>query len=148
MRVLNISYLSECITFEISISNKDCCFIYLYRSPSQTQDKFQTFKSKSQSTISTYSYAAIHYLLSWFVILMTNLKTDAQMIQLVSKVQNLIFSHLSLDSHCNKRTYIFENSKSYIDLIFTFQPYMVIHSGVQLLYTWIATTKLYTQSSI
>ena len=28
------------------------------------------------------------------------------MIQLVSKVQNLIFSYLSLDSHCNKRTYI------------------------------------------
>ena len=42
--VLNISYL-ECINFEISIGNNVCCFIYLYRSPSQTQDKFQMIKS-------------------------------------------------------------------------------------------------------
>ena len=45
LRVLNISYLSECITFEISIGNRVCCFINLYRSPSQTRDEFQTFKS-------------------------------------------------------------------------------------------------------
>ena len=45
LRVLNISYLSECLTFEISISNKVCHFTHLYRSSSQTQDKFQTFKS-------------------------------------------------------------------------------------------------------
>ena len=45
LRVLNISYLSEWITFEIIIGNKLCCFIHLYRSPSQTQDEFQTFKS-------------------------------------------------------------------------------------------------------
>ena len=45
LRVLNISYLSECITFEISINNIVCCFIHLYRSPSQTQDEFQTFRS-------------------------------------------------------------------------------------------------------
>ena len=41
LRVLNISYLSECITFEISIGNKVCCFIHLYRSPSQTQTNFK-----------------------------------------------------------------------------------------------------------
>ena len=45
LRVLNISYLSERITFEIIIGNKVCCFSHLYRSPSQTQDEFQTFKS-------------------------------------------------------------------------------------------------------
>ena len=45
LRVLNISCLSECITFEIRIGNKVCRFIPLYRSPSQSQDEFQTFKS-------------------------------------------------------------------------------------------------------
>ena len=45
LRVLNIWYLSECLTFEISIGNKVCRFIHLYRSPSQTQDEFQMFKS-------------------------------------------------------------------------------------------------------
>ena len=43
LRVLNISYLSECITFEISIGNQVCRFIHLYRSPSQIQEEFQTF---------------------------------------------------------------------------------------------------------
>ena len=38
LRVLNISYLRECITFEMSIGNKVYRFIHLYRSPSQTQD--------------------------------------------------------------------------------------------------------------
>ena len=45
LRVLNISYLSESITFEISIATKVCGFIHLYISPSQTQDEFQMFKS-------------------------------------------------------------------------------------------------------
>ena len=45
MRVLNISYPSECITVEIDIGNKICHFISLYRSPSQAQDEFQTFTS-------------------------------------------------------------------------------------------------------
>ena len=42
LRVLNISYLSEFITFEISIDNQVCRFIHLYRSPSQTQEQLQT----------------------------------------------------------------------------------------------------------
>ena len=40
LRVSNISYLSECNTFEISIGNQVCRFIHLYRSPSQTQEEF------------------------------------------------------------------------------------------------------------
>ena len=45
LRVLNISYLSDWIIFEISIGNKVCGFIHLYGSPSQTQHEFQKFKS-------------------------------------------------------------------------------------------------------
>ena len=45
LRVLNISYLSECVTFEINIGNQVCRFIHLYRSPSQTQEEFQTYIS-------------------------------------------------------------------------------------------------------
>ena len=44
-RVLNILYLSEYITFEISIGNKVCHSINLYRLTNQIQDKFKTFKS-------------------------------------------------------------------------------------------------------
>ena len=63
------------------------------------------------------------------VILMPNLKTGVQLIKLVSKVQNLIFSPLSLDSR-KEPTHILDKSRSCIDLIFTSQPNIVIDSGV------------------
>ena len=43
LRVKNISYLNECIRFELKIGKKLCSFISLYRSPSQTQDEFDKF---------------------------------------------------------------------------------------------------------
>ena len=44
LRVLNISCLKQCTTFDISLGKKVCRFIHLYRSPSQMQDKFQMFQ--------------------------------------------------------------------------------------------------------
>ena len=43
LRLYNVSYLNECICFEIMISNKLCNFIPLYRSPSQSSDDFENF---------------------------------------------------------------------------------------------------------
>ena len=40
---LNIYYLQESISFEMKIGDKLCNFISLYRSPSQTQDEFEKF---------------------------------------------------------------------------------------------------------
>ena len=40
LRVLNISYLIECLNVELKIGDKSCTFIALYRSPSQSQDDF------------------------------------------------------------------------------------------------------------
>ena len=42
-KIINIKYLQECITFEIRIGRKCCKFICLYRSPSQTNDEFESF---------------------------------------------------------------------------------------------------------
>ena len=39
LKVLSTSFLQECINFEVSIGNKKCRFIYLYRTPSQSQDE-------------------------------------------------------------------------------------------------------------
>ena len=39
------SYLSKCLTLEVTISNRKGYVITLYRSPSQTSDKFQSFIS-------------------------------------------------------------------------------------------------------
>ena len=43
LKVLDIHILQECINFEIKIGNKLCNFIVLYRSPSQSQDTFESF---------------------------------------------------------------------------------------------------------
>ena len=42
-RLLNIHYLKECMTFEISFRGKICNFISLYCSPSQSSDTFEDF---------------------------------------------------------------------------------------------------------
>ena len=43
LRVINIGYLNECLTFELKVGDKTCNFLVLYRSPSQSQDEFETF---------------------------------------------------------------------------------------------------------
>ena len=43
LKILDISYLRECIVFELKIGNKFCKIASLYRSRNQSQDKFGTF---------------------------------------------------------------------------------------------------------
>ena len=40
LTVLDIQYLDECMNFELKIGDKLCTFVALYRSPSQSQEKF------------------------------------------------------------------------------------------------------------
>ena len=44
LRIININYLNECVRFELMVGDKLCNFIALYRSPSQSQDQFESFK--------------------------------------------------------------------------------------------------------
>ena len=50
-KIINIKYLQECITFEIRIGRKCCKFICLYRSPSQTNDEFESFLKNFELTL-------------------------------------------------------------------------------------------------
>ena len=50
-RVINVKYLQESISFELRIGGKCCKFSCLYRSPSQTQDEFETFLKNFESTL-------------------------------------------------------------------------------------------------
>ena len=43
VRNFSNSYLSECLTLEVTISNKKGYVMTLYRYPSQTSDQFQSF---------------------------------------------------------------------------------------------------------
>ena len=51
LRVINIGYLNECLTIELKAGNKTCNFVVLYRSPSQSQDKFKTFSDNFEMTL-------------------------------------------------------------------------------------------------
>ena len=53
LRVLNISYLKECLNLELKIGDKSCNFIALYRSQSQSQDDFETFSNNFEMTLET-----------------------------------------------------------------------------------------------
>ena len=53
LRVLSIQYLQEYINFELNIGGKICNFISLYRSLSQTQDKFEKFIDDLESNLET-----------------------------------------------------------------------------------------------
>ena len=50
-KIINIKYLQECIKFEIRIGRKCCKFICLYRSPSQTNDEFESFLKSFELTL-------------------------------------------------------------------------------------------------
>ena len=53
LRIISVNYLSECINFEITIGNKICNFIILYRSSSQNQDDFLAFKDDLEMNLET-----------------------------------------------------------------------------------------------
>ena len=53
LKVIDIQFLNECINFEIRIGGKLCSFLFLYRSPSQTRDIFETFADNFELTLDT-----------------------------------------------------------------------------------------------
>ena len=55
LRVLEIQYVNECINFELKIGDKLRTLVALYRSPSQSQDKFETFIYNFELNLETLS---------------------------------------------------------------------------------------------
>ena len=51
LRVVNIGYLNECLILELKVGDKICSFVVLYRSPSQSQDEFETFSDNFEMTL-------------------------------------------------------------------------------------------------
>ena len=50
---MDFQYLHECINFQMKIGEKLCNFIALYRSPSQSQDNFETFLKNLELNLDT-----------------------------------------------------------------------------------------------
>ena len=51
LRVVNIGYLNECLTLELKVGDKICNLVVLYRSPSDSQDEFETFCDNFEMTL-------------------------------------------------------------------------------------------------
>ena len=55
LRLIDICFLQECITFEVMMGDKQCNFIALYRSPSQNQDEFDSFSKNLEITLDKFA---------------------------------------------------------------------------------------------
>ena len=131
LRVIVICFLQECITFQVMIGNKQCNFVALCRSPSQNQDEFDSFSKNLKITLDKLALNNPFMLVviadlnaqskNWYPLDRTTYEGD---------IIETITSHFCLHRLIHDPTHIFGESSSYIDLIFTSQPNMVVNSGV------------------
>ena len=131
LRIIDINYLNECVRFELMVGDKLCNFIALYRSPSQSQDLFESFKENLElnleSAVQNNPFLVV--LLGDFNAKSSNwCKNDITTTE--GKAIENISSQFGLHQMISEPTHILESSSSCIDLIFTSQPNLITESGV------------------
>ena len=122
-RVINVKYLQEYISFQLRIGGKCCRFSCLYRSPSQTQDEFETFLKNFELTLdkSHENNPFMTIVLGDFNGKSNNwCKSDITSLE-GSKIDTIVNSY-GLNQLIQEPTHILNSPSSYIDLIFTSQP--------------------------
>ena len=117
--------------FELKSSEKTCYFLSAHRSPSQSQDDFETFTGNLELNLENlvqrnpFLVVAIRDFnaksSNWLCQDKTNFDGDA--------IENLT-SQFGLHQVIKEPTHILDTSSSCIDLIFTSQPILIIESGV------------------
>ena len=117
--------------FSAKFGDKSCNFIALYRSPSQSQEDFETFSHNFEMTLETLAQKRSFLTTiigdfnakpcNWYSHDKTNFEG--------STIES-ITSQFGLHQLINEPTHLLQNSSSCIYLIFTFQPNIVVESGV------------------
>ena len=120
--------MEQCINFEISFAGKVCNFISLYRSPNQSHDIFETFFDNFELNVDTIANKNPYLIVilgdfnakssNWYKTTYEGSKIEA------------ITSQFGLKQLIQEPTHILSNSSSYIDLVFTSQPNLVMESGL------------------
>ena len=131
LRILNISNLNEFSNFEVSISNKICCFLQLYRSLSWKQDEFQEFKSNVETNL--YALSTNNSFLTVMVGDFNAKSNDWYLNDLTSfKSSQIEFlaSQFAMSPVIKEPTHVLDIPKSCIDLIFTSQTNRIMDSGI------------------
>ena len=109
----------------MKIEEKLYNFVALYRSPSQSQDEFETFAKILELNLDTIS-ANNPFLTPSQTSRYQNDKTTYE----GSKIEG-IASQCGLHQLINEPTHLTKNTSSCIDLLFTSQPNLVMESGVR-----------------
>ena len=132
LKVLDIQLLQECINFEIKITDKICNFIYLYRSPSQSKDKFESFADNFKLNLDSivHKNPCLIVVLGGF-----NAQTKGWWYPLGKTTYegtriDGITSQFELEQLIPEPTHIIGEKSSCIHLIFASQPNLVMESGV------------------
>ena len=144
LRVLNISYLKECLNFELKIGDKSCTFITLYRSPSQSQDDFETFSDNFEMTLETLTQKGsfLTTIIGDFNAKSCNWYSHDKTSFEGSTIES-ITSQFGLHQLINEPTHLLQSSSSCIDLIFTSQSNIVVNQVFIHLFIQIVIIKLY-----
>ena len=108
------------------IGNKSFNFVALYRSPSQSQDEFETFSDNFEMTLETLvqkgsSLTTVISDFNWY-------SHDKRRFE-VSTTESII-SQFELHQLISEPTHLLQSSSSCVGLIFTSQPNIIVESGV------------------
>ena len=127
-----VRLLEECIPFELTITNKLCSFIALYRSPGQSQDDFATFSNNFKMALDLVPKENPFLLV---VLGDFNSKLSQWHDKDSSTSERILIesitSQFRLHQVSNESTHILQNSSFHIDLIFTSQPNLSVESRTQ-----------------
>ena len=125
LKILNIHYLQESISFELQVGSKIYNFFSLYQSPSQTSAGFPKFPYNFELTLEVPAESNSHLMLRDF-----NIKSKNWYINTTEGAKiKLVTSQYGLHQIINEPTQVLNNSSS-INLIFTSQLNLGLDSGV------------------
>ena len=131
LRMIEINYLNECVRFELMVGDKLCNFIALYRSPSQSEDLFESFQENLELNLepAVQNNPFLVVLLGNFNAKSGNwCKNDIATTE-CKAIEN-ISSKFGLHEIINEPTHTLESPSLCIDLIFISQPNLITESGV------------------
>ena len=117
--------------FKLKVGSEICKFVSLYWSSSQTSDGFEKLIVNFRLTLDTLAESNSHLImvLRYFKIKSKNWYINDKATTEGTKIE-FVTSQYGLYQMINEPTHILENYSSYIDLIFTSQPNLVVDSGV------------------
>ena len=123
IRLINIGYLNEFLTLELTVGDKSCNFVVLYTSPNQSQDEFDTFSHNFETTLDILAQKN-PFLMTTIGDFNAKSKNwcSQDKTSFEGKTIESTTSQFGLYQLINEPTHLSENSSSCIDLIFTLQP--------------------------